>query len=76
MLEVRFTSIFYQKWRNGGQNGTKGIYTGIKKTNDLPAGFPKDSLPNFCIYQDTVSTVLKTERQMQERKHRTVFSAV
>ena len=41
ILEVRFTSIFYQKWRNGGQNGTKGIYTGIKKQTTCQWAFTR-----------------------------------
>ena len=41
MLEVRFTSIFYQKWRNGGQNGTKGIYTVIKKQTTCQRAFTR-----------------------------------
>lgn len=43
MLEVRFTSIFYQKWRNGGQNGQKE-FTQELKNKRLASGLSQGQL--------------------------------
>ncbi len=54
----------------------KRLASGLSQTNVLQAVFRKENLQVLPMYQDIVSTALRTEKPMPARKHKILSCVV